>query len=125
MGSKPYCTDGLRPPRRFRSGARPPHDVIIRFIDIFVERSRVEPACWVPRSRPRSARPLRVDLLVGEVARLHAEHYGVYAVRKMHARLRRQGWRVSRDLTTRLLRIAGLRTAMIPQSVSPSEPILP
>jgi putative transposase len=38
-----------------------------------------------------SARQLRDDLLVPEVARLHAENYGVYGRRRMHALMRRQG----------------------------------
>jgi putative transposase len=43
------------------------------------------------------------------VARLHAENYGVYGRRKMHALLRRQGWAVGRDQTERLMRLAGVR----------------
>ena len=43
-----------------------------------------------------SARQLKDDLLVPEVARLHAENYGVYGRRKMNALMRRQGWDNSR-----------------------------
>src|SRR6516225_2664884 len=56
-----------------------------------------------------SARQLRDDLLVPEVVRLHAENYGVYGRRKMHALLRRQGWDIGRDQTERLMRLAGVR----------------
>ncbi|GAA0504264.1 hypothetical protein GCM10009532_31010 [Microbacterium aurantiacum] len=44
-----------------------------------------------------------------EVARLHAENYGVYGRRKMHALMRRQGWGIGRDQTERLMRLAGVR----------------
>ena len=44
-----------------------------------------------------------------ELTRLHAENYGVYGRRKMHALLRRQGWNVGRDQTERLMKIAGIR----------------
>ncbi|GAB2568735.1 IS3 family transposase [Leucobacter ruminantium] len=38
-----------------------------------------------------------------EIARLHAENYGVYGRRKMHALMRRQGWDIGRDQTERLM----------------------
>ena len=44
-----------------------------------------------------------------EIARLHAENYGVYGRRKMHALMRRQGWDIGRDQTERLMRLAGVR----------------
>nr|WP_272898158.1 IS3 family transposase [Agromyces seonyuensis] len=47
--------------------------------------------------------------MVPEVARLHAENYGVYGRRKMHALMRRQGWDIGRDQTERLMRLAGVR----------------
>lgn len=59
--------------------------------------------------RTPSARQLRDDLLVPEIARLHAENYGVYGRRKMYALMRRQGWKVGRDQTERLMRLAGVR----------------
>ena len=43
-----------------------------------------------------------------QVARLHAENYGVYGRRKMHALMRRQGWEIGRDQTERLMRLAGV-----------------
>ncbi|WP_419672758.1 IS3 family transposase [Agromyces seonyuensis] len=109
----------------FRQGARPPLDEMIRFIDEHRDRFGVELICRVlgpavqgfvtsrgyraATSRTPSARSLRDDLLVPEVARLHAENYGVYGRRKMHALMRRQGWDVGRDQTERLMRLAGVR----------------
>ena len=98
---------------------------MIRFINEHRDRFGVELICQVLRpavrgfltsrgyraaaGRAPSARQLRDDLLVPEVARLHAENYGVYGRRKMHALLRRQGWGIGRDQTERLMRLAGVR----------------
>ncbi|MEV7827602.1 hypothetical protein [Microbacterium enclense] len=49
------------------------------------------------KARPASARQLRHELLIPKIARLHAESYCVYRVRKMRALLRRQGWAIGRD----------------------------
>lgn len=111
--------------RVFRQGTRPPHDEMIRFIDEHRDQFGVEAICRVLRAAVRgfitsrgyraakrrlpSARRLRDELLVPEVARLHAENYGVYGRRKMHALLRRQGWEIGRDQTERLMRLAGVR----------------
>ena len=62
-----------------------------------------------PKIRVPSARHLRAELLVPEVARLHAENYGVYGRRKMHALMRRQGWQVGRDQAARLMKLAGVQ----------------
>ncbi|WP_435873153.1 IS3 family transposase [Microbacterium aurantiacum] len=109
----------------FREGARPPLTEMIRFINEYRDRYGVELICRVLRpavqgfltsrgyraavGRAPSARQLRDELLVPEVARLHAENYGVYGRRKMHALMRRQGWDIGRDQTERLMRIAGIR----------------
>lgn len=61
------------------------------------------------KRRLPSARRLRDELLIPEVARLNAEHYSVYGRRKMHALLRRQRWDIGRDQTERLMRLAGVR----------------
>jgi len=98
---------------------------MIRFIDEYRDRFGVELICRVLRpavqgfltsrgyraavGRAPSARRLRDDLLVPEIARLHAENYGVYGRRKMHALMRRQGWDIGRDQTERLMRLAGVR----------------
>ncbi|WP_460771421.1 IS3 family transposase [Mariniluteicoccus flavus] len=109
----------------FAKGARPPLDEMIRFINEHRDRFGVELICQVLRpavrgfltsrgyraavNRTPSARRLQDDLLVPEVARLHAENYGVYGRRKMHALMRRQGWEIGRDQTERLMRLAGVR----------------
>lgn len=98
---------------------------MLRFIDEYRESFGVELICRVLRpavtgfltargyraavGRVPSARELRDDLLVQEIARLHAENYGVYGRRKMHALMRRQGWDIGRDQTERLMRLAGVR----------------
>ena len=56
-----------------------------------------------------SVRQVREEMLVPEVIRLHAENYGVYGRRKMHALMRRQGWVIGRDQTERLMCLAGVR----------------
>lgn len=97
---------------------------MIRFIDMHRDRFGVELICRILRgavegfltsrgyraakTRVKSVRALREDLLVPEIRRLHAENYGVYGRRKMHALLRRQGWGIGRDQTERLMKIAGV-----------------
>ena len=98
---------------------------MIRFIGVMKDRFGVELVCRTMRaaevgfltsrgyraakSRPASARTLSDQLIGAEVARLHAENYGVYGVRKMHRLLKRQGWTIGRDQTGRLMRSQGLR----------------
>ncbi|MFE6647403.1 IS3 family transposase [Nocardioides sp. NPDC057772] len=98
---------------------------MIRFIDEHRDHFGVEAICRVlgaavrgfitsrgyraAKTRVPSARRLRDGLLKPEVARLHAENYGVYGVRKMHALLKRQGWDIGRDQTARLMRELDLR----------------
>ncbi len=100
---------------------------MIRFINEHRDRFGVELICRVLRpavpgfltgrgyraasSRVPSARQLRDELLVPEIARLHAENYGVSGRRKMHALMWRQGWGVGRDQTERLMRLVGVRGA--------------
>ncbi|HET8958399.1 MAG TPA: IS3 family transposase, partial [Microcella sp.] len=100
---------------------------MILFIDQMRDRFGVELLCRVLRpavrgflsargyraakARTPSARQLREELLVPEVARLHAENYGVYGRRKMHALMRRQGWQIGRDQTARLMKLAGVEGA--------------
>lgn len=98
---------------------------MIRFIDKHRDQFGVEAICRVLRAavpgfitsrgyraskrRLPSARRLRDELRVPEVARLHAENYSVYGRRGMHALLRRRGWKIGRDQTERLMRLAGVR----------------
>lgn len=100
---------------------------MIRYIDEHKDQLGVEAICRVLRptvrgfisargyraakARAPSARSLKDELLVPEIARAHAENYGVYGVRKMHALMRRQGWEVGRDQTARLMGIAGVQGA--------------
>ncbi|OYO13992.1 IS3 family transposase [Enemella evansiae] len=109
----------------FGSGTRPPHDEMIRFVDMFRDRFGVEAICRTisatdsgfltargyraSKTRTPSARTLHDQLLVPEIVRLHGENYAVYGVRKMHALMRRQGWEIGRDQTGRLMRLAGVR----------------
>ncbi len=98
---------------------------MIRFIDEYRDRFGVEFLCRTLRAavrgfltsrgyraakaRSASARQLRDELLLPEIRRLHAKHYGVYGRRKMHALLKREGWKIGRDQTERLMRLAGVR----------------
>jgi len=98
---------------------------MIAFIDQMKGRFGVELLCRVLRPAVRgflsargyraakarlpSVRHLRDELLVPEIARLHAENYGVYGRRKMHALMRRQGWQIGRDQTARLMKLAGVQ----------------
>lgn len=98
---------------------------MIAFIDQMRDRFGVELLCRVLRpavrgflsargyraakARMPSARQLRDELFVPEVARLHAENYGVYGRRKMHALMRRQGWQIGRDQIARLMKLAGVQ----------------
>jgi putative transposase len=60
-------------------------------------------------ARLPSARQLRDELLVPEVAWLHQENCGVYGRRKIRARMRRRGWQIGRDQTARLMKLAGVQ----------------
>ena len=98
---------------------------MIAFIDVMKDRFGVELVCRTIRaaevrfvtargyraakSRPASARTLSDQLIGGEIARLHAENYGVYGVRKMHRLVKRQGWATGRDQAGRIMRSLGLR----------------
>jgi putative transposase len=98
--------------------------VIIKFIDEHKDEFRVEPVCAVlkdagvqiapssyftARSRPPSARSLSDASATRQIERVRAENFGVYALRKVHAELRRQGHSVARCTVARLMRTAGLR----------------
>lgn len=74
------------------------------------------------KTRPPSARAIRDDVLGAEIARLHAENYGVYGVRKMHALMRRQGWLIGRDQTGRIVRVFGLEGARRSRRVFTTKP---
>jgi putative transposase len=54
--------------------------------------------------RPASARAVRDTTLRGEIARVHAEHFGVYGARKVWRQLGREGICVARCTVERLMR---------------------
>ena len=98
--------------------------MIVDYIDAHRDQFGVEPICQVltqagttiapstyyaAKSRPASARSM-TDAATTEVIRtVHAENYGVYGVRKVHAELHRQGHQVARCTVHRLMRAAGLQ----------------
>jgi putative transposase len=95
---------------------------MIAYIDRHKDRFGVEPICQLlsiapstyhaAKRRPRSARALRDEELKAEIARVHAEHFGVYGARKVWRQLHREGIAVARCTVERLLRELGLRGAV-------------
>ena len=97
---------------------------MIAFIDAHRSAYGVEPICRVLPIAPSSyhaqvaqrraperasARTRRDNLLKAEIRRVHAEHFGVYGVRKVWHQLRREGVAVARCTVARLMRALGLR----------------
>ena len=88
------------------------------YIEANREEFGVEPICsvlqvapstyYAHRSRPPSARSVSDAVTSAKIAATHAENYGVYGARKVHAELGRQGHRVARCTVERLMRTAGL-----------------
>jgi len=119
-------------------GTRPATNEMIAFIDEHRDRFGVEFLCRTLRAAVRgfltsrgyraakqrtpSARQLRDELLVPEIQRLHAKHYGVYGRRKMHALLKREGWDIGRDQTERLMRLVGVRGVRKSKRVFATQP---
>jgi putative transposase len=93
--------------------------VIVEFIDAHREEHGVEPICeqlqvapstyYAHRSRPPSARSVTDASTTTLITQVHAENFGVYGARKIHAQLHRQGHPVARCTVQRLMRAAGLR----------------
>src|SRR5512132_2405923 len=91
---------------------------MIAFIDANRDRFGVEPICRVlpiapstyyqHRRRRPSVRAVRDAVLKAEVARVHAEHFGVYGARKVWRQLHREGITVARCTVERLMRELGL-----------------
>jgi len=79
----------------------------------------VEPICallpivpstyYDARKRPPSARALRDAELKPEIARIHAENFGVYGAEKVWRQLRRERIPAARCTVERLMRDLGLR----------------
>jgi putative transposase len=91
---------------------------MIADIDANRDRFGVEPICQLlpiapstdhaASRRPASARAVRDAKLKGEIARVHAEHFGVYGARKVWRQLHREGIAVARCTVERLMRELGL-----------------
>ena len=89
------------------------------YIEAHRARFGVEPICRVlqvapssyydARRRRPSARHLRDETLKPLLARVHAQHFGVYGVRKLWHQLRREETAVARCTVARLMRDLGLR----------------
>ena len=72
-----------------------------RYIDAFRARFGVEPICktlqvapstyYAGRCRPPSVRCLRDAELRPKLRQVHAQHFGVYGVRKLWRQLQREG----------------------------------
>jgi putative transposase len=95
---------------------------MIAFTDAHRNRFGVEPICevlqfapstyWSAKRRPASARSIRDEELKVEIARVHAENFGVYGAPKIWAQLNREGVRVARCTIERLMRELGLQGAV-------------
>jgi putative transposase len=89
------------------------------YIDANRDRFGVEPICQVlpiapstyyaASRRPASARAVRDTKLKGEIARVHAEQFGVYGARKVWRQLHREGIVVARCTVERLMGELGLQ----------------
>jgi putative transposase len=105
---------------------------MIAYIDEFKHRYGVEPICRVlpiapstyhqhPKG-PRSARAVRDAQLKVEIARVHAEHFGVYGARKVWRQLHREGIAVARCTVERLmgeLGLEGVRRGKVRRTTTP------
>jgi putative transposase len=98
--------------------------VIVDYLDAHKDEFGVEPICrvltdagtkivpsayYAAKIRPASARSRSDAAATREIERVHADNFGVYGVRKVHAELRRRGHPVARCTVARLMRAAGLR----------------
>ena len=93
--------------------------MIVEFIDAHRDEHGVEPICqalqiapstyYAAKTRTPSARSITDAATTAVIERVHAENFGVYGARKVHAQLHRQGRAVARCTVERLMRAAGLR----------------
>jgi putative transposase len=91
---------------------------MIVYIDRHKDRFGVEPICrvlpiapstyYAARRWPPSARRRRDEQLKVKIARVHAEHFGVYGARKVWRQLHREGTAVARCTVERLMGELGL-----------------
>lgn len=77
---------------------------------------------YAAASRPESERSVRDRELTERIATIHAENYGVYGVRKVHAELKRQDVPVARCTVERLMRKSGLKGVVRSKSPSTTKP---
>jgi putative transposase len=98
---------------------------MIAFIDTHRDQFGVELICRVLRAaitgfltsrgyraaktRPACDREIRDEQLIADLRAVHEKNYSCYGVLKMHQAMKRQGWRLGREQTRRLMRKAGLR----------------
>ncbi len=107
------------------------------FIDTNRAEFGVEPICevlpiapatyYAAKTRPPSARRIRDEALKPEIARVHAENFGVYGARKLWHQLRREGIRVARCTVERLMRelgLQGVRRGRRVRTTLPEEPAI-
>lgn len=72
--------------------------------------SKIAPSTYyAAKTRPPSTRAVNDAATTEVIAKLHADNYGVYGIRKVHAELQRQGYPVARCTVHRLMKGAGLR----------------
>lgn len=108
-----------------------------RFIEQHRDRFGVEPICrvvdfapstyWASRTRLPSDRSIRDECLRPEVARVHAENYGVYGAHKVWKQMNREGFRIARCTVARLMRdlgLRGVRRGKRVQTTIPGEPTM-
>ncbi len=97
--------------------------MIVDYLDEHQERFGVEPVCavlkdagvqiapstyYAAKTRPPSARSTSDVTTTTLIEQVHADNFGVYGVRKIHAELHRRGHLVARCTVARLMRAAGL-----------------
>jgi putative transposase len=105
---------------------------MIAYIDAHRDRFGVEPICQVlpiapstyyaASRRPASACAVRDTKLKGEIARVHAEQFGVYGARKVWRQLHREGISVARCTVERLMRelhLQGVRRGKTSRTTTP------
>jgi putative transposase len=107
---------------------------MIADVDGHRDRYGVEPICrvlpiapstyYAASRRPASARAVRDARLKVEIARVHADHFGVYGARKVWRQLHREGIAVARCTVERLmgeLSLEGVRRGKPRKTTTPQE----
>ena len=107
---------------------------MIAYVDRNKDRFGVEPICALlpiapstyhgAKRRPASARRIRDEELKTQIARVHAENFGVYGARKVWRQLHREGTLVARCTVERLMReqgLEGVRRGKTRKTTTPEE----